>query len=203
MEQSAVGLPAVVSREFRQPVVGPIGAVVGLARKRAFVRRINSSAASMVAVLIEDTLLRNTAKKKIAGTASPTPSNVSSSASEIPPATSTGLELRVRHGDHAEAGDHPLERSQQPDHRPQRAEDGQHADLLFHFDDERFADALHGVAGFGQALRQFGQARRQHGAEERVVPFHQLVDSHEVFGFEQRLALLEDFGGAATSIRMS
>ena len=91
----------------------------------------------------------------MAGTDRATPSNVNNNASEMPLATSLAFNCTPAAGDHAEAGDHALERAQQPDHRPQRAEHGQHADLLLHLGGDGLAHALHGLAGLGQAVGQF------------------------------------------------
>ena len=90
----------------------------------------------------------------------PTPSNVSNSASDMR-RRRRWISIARRSVQSHQSGNHSLERSQQADHRPQCAEHGQHADLLFHLGGNGLADALDSFASLGQPVGQFRNARRQ------------------------------------------
>ena len=140
----------------------------------------------------------------MAGTESATPSKVINSDSERRLATALGSMLDPADVPiDAEAADHALERAQQADHGPERAEHGQHADFLLHLGRDGLAHPFHRVAGFGQTVGQFGDARGQQTAEERIVFLDQGVNALEIALLQEAFALRHQFGGAATSIRIS
>ena len=82
--------------------------------------------------------------------------------------------------------DHAFERADQADHRPERAEHGQHADLPLHIDRFRVGVAVHHFAGLGQAAGQFGDAHADQPRIERVALAGVVVQALIVAACQQR-----------------